>query len=81
MEWTHPDDVIDACVAAEPMLAAIREAAPDARFRIKGLKLARESRRYSGRTSMRADVSVHEPRASQDLDSALAHSMEGYVGP
>ena len=81
VEWTHLDDVIDACVAAEPMLAAIREAAPDARFRIKGLKLARESRRYSGRTSMRADVSVHEPRASQDLDSALAHSMEGYVGP
>ena len=30
---------------------------------------------------MRADVSVHEPRAPQDPDSALAFSMEGYAGP
>jgi NADH-quinone oxidoreductase subunit G len=30
---------------------------------------------------MRANVSVHEPRASQDVDSALAFSMEGYGGP
>lgn len=78
--WTQLDEVIDACVAVLPALAGIREAAPDASFRIKGLKLAREPRRYSGRTSMRANINVHEPRASQDIDSALAHSMEGYVG-
>ncbi len=30
---------------------------------------------------MRANLSVHEPRASQDEDSALTFSMEGYVGP
>lgn len=78
--WTQLDDVIEACIAAEPSLTGIRAAAPNASFRIKGLKLAREPRRYSGRTSMRANISVHEPRASQDTDSALAHSMEGYVG-
>lgn len=78
--WTQLDHVIEACIAAEPDLTAIRAAAPNASFRIKGLKLAREPRRYSGRTSMRANISVHETRASQDKDSALSHSMEGYVG-
>jgi NADH-quinone oxidoreductase subunit G len=78
--WTQLDDVIEACIAAESSLTAIRAAAPNSSFRIKGLKLAREPRRYSGRTSMRANISVHETRASQDIDSALSHSMEGYVG-
>jgi NADH-quinone oxidoreductase subunit G len=79
--WTQLDEVIEACIADIPVLTAIRDAAPNADFRIKGLKLAREPRRYSGRTAMRANINVHEPRASQDSDSALAHSMEGYVGP
>jgi NADH-quinone oxidoreductase subunit G len=78
--WTQLDDVIEACIAAESSLTGIRAAAPNSSFRIKGLKLAREPRRYSGRTSMRANISVHETRASQDKDSALSHSMEGYVG-
>jgi len=78
--WSQLDDVIEACIADEPSLTSIRTAAPNASFRIKGLKLAREPRRYSGRTSMRANINVHETRASQDKDSALAHSMEGYVG-
>ena len=78
--WSQWDDVIEACIADEPSLTAIRTAAPNSSFRIKGLKLAREPRRYSGRTSMRANISVHEPRSSQDKDSALSHSMEGYVG-
>lgn len=81
INWTQLDDVIDTVVAACPLLAPIKAAAPDASFRIKGLKLAREPRRYSGRTAMRADISVHEPRQPQDGDSALAFSMEGYVGP
>lgn len=78
--WTNLDAVIDACCTAVPALAGIRDAAPNASFRIQGLKLAREPRRYSGRTAMRANISVHEPRASQDPDSALTYSMEGYVG-
>ena len=79
--WGHLDEVTHACADAIPALAAIRHAAPEASSRVKGLKIARQPRRYSGRTAMRANVSVHEPRASQDGDSALAFSMEGYVGP
>lgn len=81
LDWTQLDEVTAHCAAAEPALAGIVDAAPEASFRIKGLKIARSPRRFSGRTAMRAPISVHEPRASQDADSALAFSMEGYVGP
>ncbi|MGM3175304.1 NADH-quinone oxidoreductase subunit NuoG [Dickeya lacustris] len=81
VDWTQLDNVIDACVNALPHLAAIKEAAPDASFRIKGQKLAREPHRYSGRTSMRANISVHEPRQPQDKDTMFAFSMEGNNSP
>jgi len=79
-DWQHFDQVTAACAAAIPALAAIGKAAPGAEFRMKGLKVAREPHRYSGRTAMRANLSVHEPRASQDPDTALAYSMEGHHG-
>lgn len=81
IDWTQLDEVTAHCAEAHPVLAGIVNAAPNASFRIKGLKIARSPRRYSGRTAMRAPISVHEPRASQDGDSALAFSMEGYGGP
>ena len=80
VDWTQLDQVTNACAASSELLAGIRDAAPSASFRIKGLKLAREPHRYSGRTSMRANISVHEPRQPQDKDSAFAFSMEGYAG-
>jgi NADH-quinone oxidoreductase subunit G len=80
VSWTQLDHVTEACATSTPQLAAIRDAAPSAGFRIKGLKLAREPHRYSGRTAMRANISVHEPRQPQDVDTAFAFSMEGYTG-
>ncbi|CAD5378869.1 NADH:ubiquinone oxidoreductase, chain G [Pseudomonas sp. OF001] len=80
VDWTQLDQVTAACAAVQPQLAGIVAAAPKAAFRIKGLKLAREPHRYSGRTSMRANISVHEPRQPQDADSPFAFSMEGYAG-
>ncbi len=81
VDWSQLDDVIDACVKALPQLAGIREAAPNASFRIRGQKLAREPHRYSGRTAMRANISVHEPRQPQDKDTMFAFSMEGNNQP
>ncbi len=78
--WTQLDEVTAHCAAAIPALQAIVGAAPDASYRLNGLKIAREPHRYSGRTAMRANISVHEPRASQDNDTALAFSMEGHNG-
>jgi NADH-quinone oxidoreductase subunit G len=81
VDWTQLDHVIDACIKQFPELAGIKDAAPDASFRIRGQKLAREPHRYSGRTAMRANISVHEPRQPQDQDSMFAFSMEGNNQP
>ncbi|WP_367106784.1 NADH-quinone oxidoreductase subunit NuoG [uncultured Psychrobacter sp.] len=80
VDWTQLDDVINALVTTHPKLAGIKDAAPDADYRITGLKIARQPRRYSGRTAMRAPISVHEPMQPKDLDTGLTFSMEGYSG-
>lgn len=78
--WAIVDEVTAACAKALPALQRIVDAAPSAKFRVNGMKLAREPHRYSGRTAMRANISVHEPRQPQDADTALNFSMEGYNG-
>lgn len=80
ISWTVLDDVIESVTKNVPALEAIQDVAPDAGFRVHGLKVAREPRRYSGRTSIRSPLSVHEPKQPTDKDSALTFSMEGYVG-
>ncbi len=81
VDWTQLDHVIEACVEALPQLKGMVEAAPNASFRIRGQKLARSPHRSSGRTAMRADISVHEPRQPQDKDTMFAFSMEGNNNP
>ena len=73
----HFDDVTRACAEAVPALAGITAAAPDHDYRNAGVKVPRQTHRYSGRTAMRADVSVHEPKQPEDEESALAFTMEG----
>ena len=80
IDWTQLDDVINSVAGTNPQLAAIKQAAPSADYRITGLKVAREPRRYSGRTAMRAPISVHEPEQPKDIDTGLTFSQEGYVG-
>jgi NADH-quinone oxidoreductase subunit G len=78
--WQTLDDVTAALASAVPALATIRDVAPPASFRVAGLKIAREPHRYSGRTAMDADVTVHEPKPPDDPDSPLTFTMEGYQG-
>lgn len=73
----HIDDLLQLIAAAEPDLAEVVNAAPDAGFRNHGQKISRMTHRNSGRTAMVADISVHEPRQATDDNSALAYSMEG----
>ncbi|ENC6655940.1 NADH-quinone oxidoreductase subunit NuoG [Aeromonas hydrophila] len=80
LRWNTFDEVSSACAASAPLLISMREAAPNAGLRIRGMKLAREPHRYSGRTSMLADQNVSEPRVAQDPDSPFNFSMEGYAG-
>lgn len=81
VDWTQLDHVIDAVVAELPQLKGIKDAAPDASFRIRGQKLARSPHRSSGRTAARANINVHEPRQPKDQDSMFAFSMEGNNQP
>ena len=73
----HFDDICRACSSRIVSLAGITAAAPDHAFRNLGQKIPRQPHRYSGRTAMRADVSVHEPKQAEDEESPLAYSMEG----
>jgi NADH-quinone oxidoreductase subunit G len=75
--WETLDDVVAALAAGLPQFAAAAHAAPSAGFRIAGAKIPREPHRYSGRTSMLANISVHEPKPPDDADSPLSFSMEG----
>jgi NADH-quinone oxidoreductase subunit G len=75
--WETLDDVVAALAAGLPQLAAVTRAAPSTDFRMAGAKVPREPHRYSGRTSMLANISVHEPKPPDDPDSPLSFSMEG----
>jgi NADH-quinone oxidoreductase subunit G len=74
------DDITAALAQSMPIFEALPEIAPGAKFRVDGMKIPRQPHRYSGRTSMHANVNVHEPEPADDQDSALSFSMEGYAG-
>ncbi|MXP56096.1 NADH-quinone oxidoreductase subunit NuoG [Pantoea sp. Mhis] len=81
IHWTCLDEVIDSVIVHLPHLKKIKDAAPNAKFRIHGQKLARLPHRASGRTAARAHINVHEPRQPQDKDTMFAFSMEGSNQP
>ena len=74
------DQVTAQCAADFPDLAGIVEASPLGSFRDRGVKIPRQTHRYSGRTAMLADKSVHEPKQPVDEDTPLSYSMEGANG-
>jgi NADH-quinone oxidoreductase subunit G len=78
--WNSIDDVSADLIRAYPELKAIVEAAPPESFRIYGSKIARQPHRYSGRTAIHANVTVHEPKPPEDIDSPFSYSMEGFQG-
>lgn len=60
-----------------PAFVKLGEVLPDTSSLPGGIKVPRQSERYSGRTAMKANLNVHEPKQAQDPESALAFSMEG----
>jgi NADH-quinone oxidoreductase subunit G len=75
--WHNLDDVLAAMSGALPELAAARNAAPSAAFRIAGAKIPRSPHRESGRSAVLANIDVSEPKPPDDPDSPLSFSMEG----
>ena len=77
-DWSGIEDLVRACAENVPALAAIPEAAPTAGYRGKAdTRIPRQPHRYSGRTAMRADVNVHEPKPTVDDETPFTYSMEG----
>ncbi len=74
------DSLMGDLAAALPRFGPMRDHAPSADFRISGLKVPRQPHRYSGRTAMIANITVHEPKPAPDPDTPLSFSMEGYEG-
>ena len=72
-KWQTLDEIVLAIANEMPVLAGVEHAAPS---RKEAGKIAREPSRYSGRTSMLANIAVSEPKPPEDVDSALAFSME-----
>jgi NADH-quinone oxidoreductase subunit G len=79
--WRNFDDAVSATATAASELARISEVAPSASFRLVGQKVPRQSERCSGRTSLIAHLTMHEPPPPVDSDSPLGFTMEGYRGP
>jgi len=64
-----------------PQFASIPTGVPLTDYRVAGMKIPRQSPRYSGRTAIHADRDVNVEKPHQDLDAPLSFSMEGFDGP
>ncbi len=76
-KWNSVDDILESLADELPLLSKLRNYKPAADFRMLNAKMPRQTRRYSGRTAMHANVAVSEQKLPQDQDSPLAFSMEG----
>ena len=79
--WHNFDEAVAATATVAPELARIGEVAPSASFRLVGQKAPRQTERCSGRTSLIAHLTMHEPPPPADPHSPLGFTMEGYRGP
>ena len=74
------DSICESITREFSIFKPLLELAPSSQFRAIGQKIPRQSHRFSGRTSMSANISVHEPKPPDDSESPLSFSMEGYPG-
>jgi NADH-quinone oxidoreductase subunit G len=75
--WPGLDQLIEDMIEDLPELEGVRHVGKPADFRINGRRVPRQPHRFSGRTALNADESVHEPERPRDPDSPLTFSMEG----
>jgi NADH-quinone oxidoreductase subunit G len=71
------NEVISLCANSSDALKLLTDAAPESSYRTTGSKVPRQTHRFSGRTAINSNISVHEPQQPRDFDSPLSFSMEG----
>ncbi len=79
-DWHGYDDIVKAIAQEMPELKGVAATTPPSDFRIAGQRIPRAPHRFSGRTSMLANINVNEPKPPQDAESPLSFTMEGYRG-
>jgi NADH-quinone oxidoreductase subunit G len=77
VKLTHFDEIVESCADSCSLFGQLTQVAPDHKFRSHGLKISRKTHRYSGRTAISANQSVHEPLQPVDQETPLTFSMEG----
>ena len=79
--WKNLESLTRAVSFEEKQLSGVESVVSSSDFRVAGgQRIPREPHRYSGRTSMLANINVSEPRPPEDPDSGLSYTMEGYMG-
>lgn len=73
----HIDDLVQRCCNEAPGFGRLSEVLPEGNPFVAGMKVPRQSHRYSGRTAMNANVNVHEGKQQVDSESIMSFSMEG----
>lgn len=79
-QWLHGSDVnaiVKECSAEADGFDKLDSLLPRLDQFVAGMRVPRQSHRYSGRTAMIANINVHEPKQPQDDNSVLSFSMEG----
>ena len=71
------ESLINRCTSEARGFDKLASILPDQGSFVAGMKVPRQSHRYSGRTAMKANVNVHEPKQAQDPESVMSFSMEG----
>ncbi|MEX2132221.1 MAG: molybdopterin dinucleotide binding domain-containing protein, partial [Pseudohongiellaceae bacterium] len=73
----HFNQLVSDCAKTVPAFAGLAAILPDPGHYPGGLKVPRQSHRYSGRTAMTANLAVNEPKQPVDEESIMSFSMEG----
>lgn len=81
-KWLSVDGTLTHQITAQlakelPNGELLNKLTPGANFNFGGMKVPRQHHRYSGRTAMRANINVHEPKQEQDDEGIMSYSMEG----
>ncbi len=71
----HVNDLISQCSQKVPELSCLDDLVAGTEI-ISGMKVPRQSHRYSGRTAMKANLNVHEPKQAVDEESVMSFSIE-----
>lgn len=80
-QWKNFDSITLAISAEEKLLNGLEKASPSSDQRMPdGQRIPRQPHRYSGRTSMLANIRVSEPKPPEDPDSGMSYTMEGSPG-